>query len=62
MREFATPFEERQRIARYYRERYWSDPEFRLRKLNRSRAGFGLAPHESVDDIQTRGPLWKLEA
>lgn len=57
MKEYATSLSERQRIARYYRERYWNDPEWRLKKLNRSRAGFGLPPHDSVEQIQTRGPL-----
>jgi hypothetical protein len=57
VKEYATPLKERERIARYYRQRYWSDPEFRLRKLNRSRAGFGLSPHECVSQIKTRGPL-----
>jgi hypothetical protein len=61
MREFETPLAERQRIARYYRERYWSDPEFRLRKLNRSRQGLGLPPRKSVDEIRTKGPLWELD-
>ena len=51
MKEYATPLKERERIARYYRERYWRDPEFRLRKLNRSRAWFGLPPHGHIDEI-----------
>ena len=54
MREYATPLAERQRIAAYYRDRYRRDPEWRLRKLNRSRAGFGLPPYDSVDQIKTR--------
>lgn len=57
MTEYATDLRERQRIASYYKRRYWSDPAWRLKKLNRSRAGFGLPPLESVEQIATRGPL-----
>jgi len=59
--EFSTPIEERKRLSRIHRRRYWSDPEYRLRKINRSRAGQGLPPRQSVDEIQTRGPLWEVE-
>lgn len=51
MKEFATPLAERLRIAAYYRERYKSDPEWRLKKLNRSRTGRGLPPRNSVEEI-----------
>lgn len=61
MREFATPLSERQRLSRHHRKRYWTDPEYRLRKINRSRAGEGLPPYTSVDQIKTKGPLWDLE-
>lgn len=60
MKEFATPLEERQRLSRVHRRRYWNDPEYRLRKINRSRAGAGLPPRASVDDILTKGPLWEV--
>lgn len=53
MREYETTLAERLRIARYYRERYARDPEFRLKKLNRSRAHAGLPPRNSVDEIGT---------
>lgn len=53
MKEFATPLAERLRIAAYYRERYKSDPEWRLKKLNRSRTARGLSPRKSVDEILT---------
>lgn len=62
MTEYATSYAERQRLSRHHRNRYWTDPEYRLRKVNRSRAGEGLPPLNSVDEIKTRGPLWKLEA
>lgn len=57
---FVTPIEERQRLSRHHRKRYWTDPEYRLRKINRSRAGLGLPPRASVDEIKTKGPLWEL--
>lgn len=60
-REFSTPLSERQRLARLYRRKYWSNPEFRLRGINRSRAGQGLPPRQSVDEILTKGPLWEVE-
>lgn len=53
-REYATPLAERQRIQRYHRERYQSDPDFRLRCVNRGRAWQGLPPRQSVDEIKTR--------
>ena len=62
MKEFATPIEERQRLSRIHRRRYWSDAEYRLRKINRVRIGQGLSPRSSVDEIRTRGPLTELEA
>jgi hypothetical protein len=60
MIEFATPVEERHRLSRLHRRKYWSDPEYRLRKINRSRVGLGLQPYQSVDQIRTRGPLWEV--
>jgi hypothetical protein len=52
---YATPLSERERIARIMRERYWRDPEFRLRKINRAREWYGLAPYASADEIPVRG-------
>jgi hypothetical protein len=51
MKEFSTPLKERLRLARIQRERYRTDPEFRLRSLNRARASRGLKPRQSVDEI-----------
>lgn len=53
MKEYATPLAERLRIAAYYRERYRSDPEYRLRKVNCLRIRQGLKPRASVDEIGT---------
>jgi hypothetical protein len=58
---FDTPLAERKRLSRVHRKRYWTDPDYRLRKINRSRAGHGLPPRSSVEEIRTRGPLWKVE-
>jgi hypothetical protein len=55
MPRFATPLKERQRVAAYYRERYRTDPEYRLKKLNQLRAKQGLPPRASVDEINVRG-------
>jgi hypothetical protein len=52
---YVTPLAERERIARIMRERYWSDPEFRLRKINRARQWYGYEPYSSVDEIPVRG-------
>lgn len=60
MTDFSTPLEERQRLSRHHRKRYWSDPAYRLRKINRSRIGLGLQPYQSVDQIRTKGPLWGI--
>jgi hypothetical protein len=60
MAEFSTPLEERQRLSRIHRKRYWSCPEYRLRKINRSRVGLGLQPYQSVEQIKTKGPLWEV--
>lgn len=48
---FVTPLKKRLYIAEYYRERYRSDPEYRLRKVNDLRIRQGRAPRASVDEI-----------
>lgn len=55
--QYATPLEERIRLSRVHRRRYWSDPEYRLRKINRARVHQGLPPRASVDEIRSRGPM-----
>lgn len=55
MSRFVTPLAERQRIAAYYRERYRTDPDYRLRKVNDMRARQGLPPRASVDEINING-------
>ena len=39
----------------YHVARYWSDPEERLRKINRARAWHGMAPRASLDEARTHG-------
>lgn len=51
MTKFKTPLKTRLYIARYYRERYQNDPEYRLRKINDLRIRLGLEPRASVDEI-----------
>lgn len=62
MTEYSTPYEERQRLSRIHRRRYWTDPEYRLRKINRSRIGLGLEPYQSVEQIKSKGPLYEVPA
>lgn len=52
---YATPLSERLRVAAYYREKYRTDPEYRLRKVNCLRARQGLPPRASVDEINVNG-------
>ena len=56
MQEFATPYDERKRLSRVHRKRYWSDPSYRLANINRSRLRQGLPPRQSVDEIAAVGP------
>lgn len=38
------------------RDRYWSDPAYRLKRVNHSRKRLGLPPYEYTFEIATRGP------
>jgi hypothetical protein len=55
VKEFVTDLKDRQRISRRHKERYQTDPEYRLRCVNRGRIWQGLPPRSSVDEIQSRG-------
>lgn len=55
MREYSTPYEERVRLSKVHRTRYWSDPAYRLANINRSRVRQGLPPRQSVDEIAAVG-------
>jgi hypothetical protein len=54
VKEFATPLEERQRLSRVKRARYWNDDEHRLRSINRCRIWHGLEPRASLDEVQAK--------
>jgi hypothetical protein len=54
-RAFKTPLKHRLYIAAYYRERYRTDPEYRLRKVNCLRVRQGLPPRKSVEEIGRNG-------
>lgn len=54
MREFKCDLYERREKAEWHRRRYWTHPETRLRRINKSRERLGLAPYERLDDVPTR--------
>lgn len=56
MREFATTIEERQRQSRIHAERYWTDPDYRLRNINRWRRWKGYELYTSLEQVTTQGP------
>lgn len=54
-REFADPLPRRLYRARWIRERYWNDPDFRLAEINRKRAYYDRSPVSSVDEVRSYG-------
>lgn len=52
---FSLSLHDRQRFARNKRDRYWRDSDYRLRRINESRAAKGLPPAKSLDEIRLRG-------
>ena len=48
---FDTPLDERMRRAERRRKRYHSDPEFRLREINRRRAQDGRPPIRDLSEM-----------
>lgn len=42
-------------IARQ-KQRYWTDLDYRLKRINHSRRRLGLAPLTSIHEAATRGP------
>jgi hypothetical protein len=54
MKEFADPLKRRIYRARWLRERYRSDPAYRLARLNKDRIRRGLPPHTSLDQVASR--------
>ena len=57
MRRFSKPLIERQLDAERLNRRYRTDPEFRLRRINRARRQQGLAPRASLDEVKLRVPM-----
>lgn len=51
---YTMPLKKRIRVAKRRRERYRTEPEYRLRRVNLSRAQKGLPPLASVDEIASR--------
>ena len=49
---YALPLDERLRKAAYQRARYWSEPAFRLRCINRDRVKRGLPPLACLSEIK----------
>lgn len=54
MKFYVSSLTDRQRRARYLRERYAKDPAFRLKVVNKGRRYRGLPPHSSIDEIKPR--------
>jgi hypothetical protein len=52
---FAKPLRHRMRHAARLRDRYHTDPEFRLSEINRKRAYNGLPQLASLADLKPRG-------
>ncbi len=55
MREYADPLPRRLYRAKWIRERYWNDPDFRLAEINRKRAYYGRPAVESADEVRAYG-------
>lgn len=51
---FRLSLRDRQRFARNKRERYHRDPDYRLRRINETRARKGLPPYDSLADVPLR--------
>lgn len=54
---YSRSLEERRKEAARQKARYWSDPEFRLDRINRARARQGLPPYTGIEHVPHRGPL-----
>lgn len=48
---YTMPLEDRLAAARYERERYWRDPEYRLKRINHTRALRGAPLIRSLDEM-----------
>lgn len=57
VREFQKPLAERLLDAERMNRRYRTDPDFRLRRINRARQQAGLAPRASLAECDLRLPM-----
>lgn len=48
---YVLPLEDRMHFAAVQKERYWRDPVFRLRQINKVRARRGKPPLASLDEL-----------
>lgn len=53
MREYRTSLQKRRHRSRKLVDRYWSDPAFRLARINADRARRGADPLQSLDEVLT---------
>jgi hypothetical protein len=53
MRDYRQPLSKRRYDSAYHTNRYWTDPEYRVRKINRERVRLGRPTISSVDEIMT---------
>ena len=54
MRTFKTPLKRRQKRSAQLVKRYWTDPEYRLARVNYDRRRRGLPEHASLEDLERR--------
>jgi hypothetical protein len=54
---FATSLPIRRANAAWHAKRYRSDPEYRLKRINRARAVQGPSPRASLDEARLRLPM-----
>lgn len=54
MREYTHTLAERRKRCEAEKARYWRDPAYRLRSINRARVAEGYAPRASLDEVAPR--------
>lgn len=55
MRDYLRSLDERIKESARQRDRYWTDPQFRLDRVNRARARLGRPLARSLEDVGKRG-------
>ena len=51
---YRLPLRDRLRLARNKRERYYRDPDYRLKRINETRIRAGREPYGSLDEVPLR--------